>query len=178
VSIVLAFLMIFGPGGVRAQPARIPEYQLKAAFLFNFAQFVSWPADSTEEADAPFVIGILGDDPFSGALDETVRGEHLGTRPYAVQRFRRVEDIKRCDILFIGRSERDRLPQILAGLAHRPILTVSDADGFLEAGGMIRFVTEQSRVRLRINVAGAQAAHLTLSSKLLRLAEIAPAGVP
>jgi len=173
-ALVVAALMTLAPGATRPQPQRASEYQLKAVFLFNFAQFVSWPPDAVPEPDAPFVIGILGDDPFGAAIDETVRGERLGARAYLVQRYRRLEDVKRCDILFISRSEREHVPQILAALQHRPLLTVSDADGFLEAGGMIRFVTEQSRVRLRINVAAAQEAHLTLSSKLLRLAETAP----
>ena len=125
------------------------------------------PSDSA----APLVIGTLGDDPFGGFLDATVRGEHLGARPFVVRRFGRVEDIKACDILFISQSEGNRLEPILAGLENRPILTVSDIDRFAERGGMIGFVTDR-HIRLRINLQTAHAAHLTISSKLLRVAEM------
>ncbi len=115
---------------------------------------------------------MLGDDPFGGFLEATLRGEHRGARPFEVRRFQRVDDIKTCDILFISQSEGDRVDEILATLKSRPILTVSDGEAFAERGGMIRFVTESNRIRLKINLQAAQAAHLTISSKLLRVAEI------
>jgi len=158
--------------GLAAQGGRAPEYQVKAVFLFNFAQFVDWPPEAVPDSKAPLVIGVLGDDPFGGILEQTVRGEHRGARPFEVRRFQRVDDIKTCDILFISRSEGDRVGEILASLKSRPILTVSDGEAFAERGGMIRFVTESNRIRLKINLQAAQAAHLTISSKLLRVAEI------
>jgi len=157
---------------VAAQGVRASEYQLKAVFLFNFAQFVDWPAEAFPDSATPLVIGILGNDPFGETLDLTVRDERLGGRPFQVQRYRSVDEIKTCHILFISRSEGARPATILAGLQHRPILTVSDADRFAERGGMIRFVTDRSRIRLQLNLDAAQAAHLTISSKLLRAAEI------
>ena len=161
------------------QTGQAPEYQVKAAFLFNFAQFVDWPAppEAVPDSAAPLVIGILGEDPFGGFLDATVRGERLGARPFALRRYGKVEDIEQCDILFISRSEAKRMRAILASLKDRPILTVSDADRFAERGGMIRLVTDRHRIRLEINLEAAQGAHLTISSKLLRVAEIvAPGG--
>jgi hypothetical protein len=105
-------------------------------------------------------------------LDEVVRGEQINGHPLRVQRFRSPADIDRCQILFIDRSESGRIGQILAALNGRNTLTVSQADGAAERGVMIQFATENSRIRLRINVESARAAGLTISSKLLRPAAI------
>jgi len=174
--LVLSALLLSGGLGLSAQAEAPPEYQLKAVFLFNFAQFVDWPPEAFPESKTPIVIGILGEDPFGAYLDETVRDEKVNHRPLTVQRYRRVEEIEACHILFISRSEADRLGQILASLKDRNMLTVGDADGFTERGGMVRFVIEKNKIRLRINLKAAKAARLTISSKLLRPAEIVPAG--
>jgi hypothetical protein len=170
-TLALAVLLVAWRG-VAAQAARASEYQVKAVFLFNFAQFVDWPAEAFPASDTPLVIGVLGLDPFGPALDQTVRDERLGGRPFQVRRYRSVDEIETCHILFISRSEGNRPEAILAGLKRRPILTVSDADGFAQRGGMIRFVTDRNRIRLQLNLAAAEAAHLTISSKLLRVAEV------
>jgi hypothetical protein len=159
-----------------APPAGPTEYQIKAVFIFNFARFVEWPATAFADPRAPFVIGVLGEDPFGGALDEAAGGEKINGRDLVLRRFRRVEEIADCHILFISRSESKRFGEILAALGDRSVLTVSDADEFATRGGMIRFVTERKRVRLRINPAAARAAHLELSSKLLRPAELVNPG--
>jgi hypothetical protein len=175
--VLLAVCVIgFGPGRTPAQEPPAKEYQLKAVFLFNFAQFVDWPASAFPAPDTPLVIGILGRDPFGTYLDETVRGETVKGHPLAVQRFRRVEDITTCHILFISGAEEGRLEQVLAGLKGRSILTVGDVEGFAARGGMIRFLTDQNRIRLRINLEVAKADDLTVSSKLLRPAEIVSTG--
>ncbi len=101
-----------------------------------------------------------------------MRGERLGARPIQVRRYRRIADIGECHILFISRSENERVPEILSAVKNRPVLTVSDGDGFASQGGIIEFFTDKSRIRLRINLDAAQAANLTISSKLLRVAEI------
>jgi YfiR/HmsC-like len=162
------------PGDAPAQSS--PEYQLKAIFLFNFAQFVEWPASAFPEPDTPLGICILGEDPFGGYLDEAVRGETVANHPLAVRRYRAVVEIKGCHILFVSRQEQGRLSGILDSLKGQSVLTVSDAEGFASHGGMIRFVTDRNRIRLRINLEAARAANLTLSSKLLRPAQIVPAG--
>jgi hypothetical protein len=170
-------LLLGGKSHLAAQAARASEYQVKAVFLFNFAQFVDWPPTAFPDSQAPLVIGILGDDPFGPFLDETVRGEHLGGRPFEVRRFQRVDEIKTCHLLFISQSERTRLEEVLASLKNRPIVTVSDVEGFAARGGMIHFVTDKNRIRLRIDLRAVQSANLTISSKLLRVAEIvAPTG--
>jgi hypothetical protein len=153
-------------------PADIPEYQVKAVFLFNFAQFVHWPPEAFPEAQAPLVIGVLGDDPFGPYLDETVRGEKVNTHPLVVRRYRRVEEIKSCHVLFISQSEANRLEQIIASLKGRNILTVSDANDFGRRGGMVGLVTEKTKIRMRIKLEAVKAANLTISSKMLRVAEI------
>jgi len=170
-ALPLAVLLLASPG-LAAQNARASEYQLKAVFLFNFAQFVDWPADAFPDADTPVVIGILGDDPFEGLLDQTVRDERLRGHPFQVRRYQSVDEVKTCHILFIRRPDGARLEETLARLKDRPILTVSDVDGFAERGGMIRFVTDRNRIRLQINPESVEAAHLTISSKLLRVAEV------
>jgi YfiR/HmsC-like len=148
------------------------EYQVKAVFVFNFSRFVEWPPQVFAAPNQPFVIGILGGDPFGARLDEAVRGEQIDQHPLLVRRFRNVEEIGDCRILYIDRSEGAQLPQILAVLEHRGTLTVSDLDDSSQRGVMIQFTTENNRIRLRINVESARAAGLTISSKLLRSAEI------
>ena len=159
---------------VQGESPRTSEYQLKAVFLFNFVQFVDWPPSAPQDSQPPppLLIGILGDDPFGAFLDETVRGERLGARPIQVRRYRRIADIEECNILFISRSENERVAEILSAVKNRPVLTVSDGDGFASQGGIIQFFTDKNRIRIRINLDAAQAANLTISSKLLRVAEV------
>jgi len=172
-DLFLHLVMWAAAGTAAPAPAQAsPEYQLKAVFLFNFAQFVHWPPPDLTEPQAPLVIGVLGDDPFGPALDNAVRGEQVNNHPLVIQRYRRVEDIGDCHILFISQSEAGHLDQIFSRLKGRSILTVGDADQFTRRGGMVRFITEKSRIRLRINLEVARACNLSISSKLLRPAEI------
>ena len=164
----------FGGGGAMPASAQTPaptEYQLKAVFLFNFAQFVEWPTNTFANAQSPIVIGVLGDDPFGDYLDALVRGEKVNHRTLVIKRYARVEEIKSCQILFISGSERERFDSHFEKLRGRSILTVGDSEGFASRGGMIRFAVEKSKIRLRINLDSARAANLALSSKLLRTAE-------
>lgn len=153
--------------GVWSAPAS--EYQVKAAFLFNFVSFVEWPANAFDDANTPYVIGVLGQDPFGSYLDETVRGERVNSRPLVVQHYRQASEVKQCHVLFISRSESEQLDQIVASLKSRKILTVTDAVGG-NSGVIIRFVTEGNRIRFKIDVQAAKVANLIISSKLLRLA--------
>ena len=165
-------LLVAAASRASAQSAPSPEYQLKAVFLFNFAQFVEWPDAAFGAPTEPLVIGVLGQDPFGAYLDETVQGETINHRPLAVRRFRGVDEITTCHILFVNRPEPGQMQAILDSLQGRSVLTVSDGERFPSSGGMIGFVSEQSRIRLRINLEAAQAAKLTISSKLLRPARI------
>jgi len=159
-----------------AQASAIPEYRVKATFLFQFTQFVDWPPKAFSNNQTPLVIGILGDDPFGTFLDETVRDEKANGHSLAVERYRRLEDVKNCHVLFVSRSEANRLDEIVSALRGRSILMVGEANGFADRGGMIQFVTQENRIQLRINLAAAKAANLTISSKLLRPATIINSG--
>ncbi len=152
--------------------AALSEDQVEAVFVFNFSHFVEWPPQSFAAPNDPFIIGILGTDPFGAHLDEVVRGEQLNGHPLQVRRFRSVVEIDRCQILFIDRSESGRIGDILAALRGHGTLTVSQADGAAERGVMIQFAVENNRIRLRINVDSARAAGLKISSNLLRPAAI------
>jgi hypothetical protein len=165
------FLLAFMTGKVQAQPVS-REYPLKAVFLLNFAQFTEWPTNVFDGPDSPFVIGVLGDDPFGNVLDETVRGENWSGRKFVVQRFRRIEEAKNCQLLFISQSETKRLDKILTTLHDRPVLTVSEIENSAYSGVGVRFITENNKIRLRINTDSLKAARLTMSSKLLRVAEL------
>jgi hypothetical protein len=148
------------------------EYQVKAVFLFNFARFVEWPDTAFADARAPFVVGVFGHDPFGADLDEVVKGETVHGRPLLVRRVQSAAEAAQCQILFIHQSEDRRLTEVLSALDRRSTLTVSDVPGGAQRGVMIRLVTEQGRVRMRINVEEARAAELVISSNLLRSAEI------
>lgn len=173
-SILLLCGSIVSPTPTGAQSAShiSDEYQVKAAFLFNFAQFVEWPARAFPTSDTPLVIGILGDDPFGDYLDELVKGEKVGGRPVVIRRCDNLPEAGACHILFISRSEHASLKEILHGLKGRSILTISDADSFNRYGGMVRFVMENGKIRLRIQLQSAKDANLTISSKILRPATI------
>jgi len=175
-GLLLSALLWAGGTPSRAQ-AEIPrEYQIKALFLFNFAQFVQWPPLAFSKPDGPFRIGILGEDPFDDFLDETVKGEKVDGHPLVVERYENPGDVKDCQILFISRSESGHLEDILAGLKDKNILTVGDGEGFLKSGGIIRFVTEENKIHFRINLEAAKRVNLTISSKVLRLAQIVGPG--
>jgi YfiR/HmsC-like len=168
--------LIVSAHGLRAADAPT-ENRVQAVFLFNFSRFVEWPAQAFAAPNDPFVIGIVGSDPFGVRLDEAVRNEQINGHALTVRRFRSVSEVENCQILFIDRSEIGHLGQILAALDHRSTLTVSQAEGSAQRGVMIQFATENSRIRLRINVESARAVGLTISSKLLRPAEIVGADV-
>ncbi len=154
--------------GAGAAPAASSEYQVKAAFLYNFLKFVDWPADGVS-SPATICLGVLGRDPFDDAL-EALKGKIAKGRKVVVVRFRAMEEVKACDLLFISASEKGRLPQILK-LAHNThLLTVADQDGFCEAGGMINLVFLKNRVGFDVNVGAASRAKLRVSSQLLKLA--------
>jgi hypothetical protein len=156
----------------------LAEYEIKAAFLFNFTKFVEWPAISFSDAKAPIILGIIGKDPFGPSLDGIVDGQIVQGRGIVVRRERPGEYLRSCQILFIDDSERAQMPQILASLQGLSVLTVSDIEGFAEAGGVVQFVIEDSRVRFVINLEAASRAKLRINSKLLALARVINRAAP
>jgi hypothetical protein len=166
---LLACAHLLTPSNGTAQDSP-SEYQVKAAYLFNFLKFVQWPADAFQDSLAPIMIGIVGDDPFGEALPQVVVGKTVQGRDLVIRKYHVGEDLRGSHILFISASEKKRLPQVLASLQGSSVLTVADMDHFVESGGMIQFLIEDSRVRFAIDVGAASRAHLKISSKLLSLA--------
>lgn len=148
------------------------EADLKAAFLYNFAQFVEWPPEAFSKPDAQFVIGVLGVDPFGVSLDQMVGNEMVRNRKIVVRRYRDLREITPCHILYISPSETAQLDQIFQVLRGKSTLTVGESGGVMERECMVRFLLVEDKLRLRINLQAATAARLTISSKLLRQAEV------
>ena len=172
-------LLLFAFAATALHPAAAAgpsEYEVKAAFLYNFARFVEWPLDAAGD-DRTFVVTVLGRDPFGSALDDTLRGKMIDDKRVVVRRALRSEDVGRSHIVFISDSESDRLPAILKSLEAAPVLTVGEMNQFAERGGVIRFKVDQERIRLEINVAAAQRSRLRISSQLLKLARIVSPGM-
>jgi hypothetical protein len=154
----------------RAQGTQPSEYQLKAAFLYHFAQLVNWPPEAFAQTNSPIVIGVLGENPFGKQLEESVRGKSVNGHPLAVKEVQTLGEVTTCHILFISASEKKRLSEILSAAREKSVLTVSETDNFTETGGMINFILDGTKIRFQINNAAAKAAGLKISSKLLTLA--------
>jgi hypothetical protein len=168
----LLALLLAVPYSAAAQTA--PEYDVKAAFLYNFTKFVDWPAAAFPDATS-LKVCLLGEDPFGRSL-QAVAGEPVENRKLVIVRADAPPKPGGCQVLFISRSEREKLPQILAALKDSPVLTVGDTKGFVDQGVIINFTLEGSKVRFEINTDAADKAGLKVSSKLLQLARrIVPA---
>jgi len=154
-------------------PAAAVEFrapQVKAAFLYNFAKFVDWPAEAFSSADAPLVLGILGPDTVGTAAMQSLADKTVKGRPLEVRLVSRLEESKGCHVLFISAAEQPRLAWLLASLRRRSILTVSDIKHFAERGGSIGLTTVEHKIRFEINLEATREAGLVVSSQLLALA--------
>jgi hypothetical protein len=158
-------------GSAEAQEVKPTEYQVKAAFLFNFAKFVDWPTNAFAREDSAFVIGVLGTSPFGQDLEQTVRNKSVGGHRLNVLTASSIEEARKCHILFISASEVRRLREVFDGLRGASVLTVGETARFIDNGGMIGFLMEGQKVRFEINAEAARSAGLKISSKLLSLAE-------
>jgi hypothetical protein len=166
----LSLVWLLAVGGGRAQESPPTEYQLKAAFLLNFAKFIEWPPAAFADATKPIVLGILGENPFGDVLKRTIQDKTVNNRPLEVREFPAAAEPTNCHILFIVTSEKARLPEILANLRGASVLTVGEMDHFTESGGMINFVRQGNKIRFQINEVAAKKVGLKISSKLLSLA--------
>jgi hypothetical protein len=160
--------------GQAAGPSK--EYEVKAAFLLNFVQYIDWPTTAFADAKSPIAIGVLGDDPFGSALDQTFQGESAHGRSFVIKRSRSVDDLKSCHLLFISKSEKDKVDDILSSLNTTTLATVSEFDGFARRGGLINFYLEGKKIRFEINTNAAQSKDLKVSSELLKRARIVDGG--
>lgn len=170
--LLLLSLVIPATSTSLGQGAPSRENQVKAAFIYNFAQFVEWPDDAFLGNGAPFVIGVLGDGGLHAELERTLKGKTAGGREFAVRYYSRASDVQRCHILFVGASEQGRVGEVMQKVARQGTLTVGDFDGFTAASGVVRFMTEDNRLRFEVNVDAANDERLRISSKLLKLARI------
>lgn len=157
-----------------AQAAASKEYQIKAACLLNFIQFIEWPPAAFAEPASPLIVGVLGEDPFGDALEQTFQDEPMQGRPVVVKRSRQFDDLKNCHLLFIGRSEKEHLAEILKVTSAFSTLTVSETDGFAQSGGIINFYIDGGKIRFEINPDAAQRSGLKVGSQLLKRARIIP----
>jgi hypothetical protein len=169
----LTFILASGIAAFGNPPAQsLREYQVKAAFLYNFAKFIEWPSDVLTDPNSPFILGIVGEDPFGADLEQTISGKVVNGRRLVIKRFKQGQPLDSCHILFISSSEQGRLTQILDSLKGSSVLTVGEAEHFTRSGGIINFTLKDNRVRFEINLAAADRARLKISSKLLVLGEV------
>lgn len=155
-----------------AQAQSASEYQVKAAFLFNFARFVEWPANAFLSADSPLQICILGQDPFGRDFEQMIEDKTVSGHRIEIAHPEGVPQARACQILFISFPDKQQIRDILLGLKGSSVLTVGDAPGFAKMGGVINFVLDENRVRFEINQKAAQSAHLKLSARLLTVAKL------
>jgi hypothetical protein len=147
------------------------EYEIKAAYLYNFAKFVEWPAETFTDPSLPFGICIIGEDPFGDTLD-TIKGKNVKGKKLEIRQYAGNSELKECHILFISPSEKKNLADILEMTKDRHILTVSDMNKFADHGGMIFMNKAKNKIRLEINHEAAKHSGLKMSSKLLKIAKI------
>ena len=185
---VLAFSFLAMPMVQEVQAAENKEYQIKAAFLYNFIKFVDWPKKKNEDSNEPITIGIIGKDPFGDAF-EPLKNKQVKDRQVVIKRFKaleelekageegkteldkQIETIRKCYLLFICSSEEKNLGRIINSVKEHNVLTVGEMSGFVEAGGIVNFLVEEKKIRFEINAVAATRAGLKIRSKLLRLAK-------
>lgn len=169
-ALILSLLTGLLPAAPPVAPPN--EYALKSVFLYNFCHFIEWPDSAFASPNDPFVIGIVGDDPFGSSLREAVAGEAYRNHPIVIEHYRSAKDIRHCHLLFVARSENSHVDAILGALNSKSVVTIGETEDFLDHGGMIALPTDRNRVRLRIKPSTMRAANLNVSSKLLRVADI------
>jgi hypothetical protein len=165
--VLLVSLLLIGLVGRAQSPPS--EYQIKAAFIYNFARFVEWPTQSYGAPDSPMIVGLLGENDFGDNLAQIINGKVIKGHPLQFKEFKSLAEATNCQVLFISKSEQNDFPKIITQLQGNNILTVSDGDNFIGAGGMIDLVIVDQKIRFQINDEAAKKAGLTISSKLLSL---------
>ena len=165
--LIVTFIGLIFNGLAQDKPS---EYEVKAAFLFNFAKFVEWPPDAFADTNSPLTIGILGENVFGNSLGKIINDRKVNNRSFLFRSFDSVTDATNCQILFISSSKKADFAKIIGALHNASILTVGETDGFLNSGGMINFLFEGNNVRFQISDQAAKKARLKISSKLLSLA--------
>ncbi len=157
---------------IRAQALAFDEYQVKAAFLYNFAKFVEWPLGTFGKSSDPIGICIAGQNPFGSTLEDMVQGKKVGGRTFVVRQLPNAPQAGGCQILFIGTADGKRTHAWIEASKGFGVLTVGETSDFTDQGGIIAFRLEGERVRIQVALEAADHARLRISSKLLSLAQI------
>lgn len=170
--LTLAALCIFGHPGA-ALAATSSEYQIKTAYLYNFAKFIQWPKGAFADSSAPIIIGILGEDPFGNSLDQAVLQRQAQGRPLRIERYQKLDDITSCHLLFISRSEAGKQRELLKAIAGLGLVTVGESGDFTQDGGQIRFFfSKDQTIKIEVNPIAAQRAGIFISSRIMKIARI------
>ncbi len=173
----LCFILLHGSHSIHAYESAFDEDQIKAVFLYNLTNFITWPEESFKNQTSPLRICILGKDTFGEFLEKVVRGESVKGREIVVERVHNTKGLCSCNILFISSSMKNQLPEIFKGIRERNVLTVSDVEGIANLGVMVNLVPKNNRMTVEINMVSAKNAGLEISSKLLKVATIVK-GIP
>ena len=172
-SLVLAGLLsLAAASGAQAQAAPSIEYQVKAAFVVNIADYIEWPSGTFQNQNAPITLCIFRHDPFGSALDDIVRGRIIKGREVLARRITELSDLKSCQIIFVSIAEDKHFSEILNSVTGSSALVVGESENFAERGGEFQFYLDANKVRFAVNVDATQRARLKVSSKLLALAKI------
>lgn len=170
-SLTVVLLLLFAtPPRSGAQTAS--ESQIKAAYLYNFAKFVEWPARNFPSAAAPIRLCVLNDHSFEAELSQVVKGKSIAGRPVSVVPVQNGEQSRGCQVLFMSSSQARQTRHVMAVLRDTSVLTVGETNGFVEEGGIINFVVQDNRVQFQVNRKAANQAGLRISSRLLSLAKL------
>lgn len=170
-AVLTALLLAGNVRSIAAQSTPANEYEVKAAFLFHFAQFVEWPEGTFQNANSPLVYCTIGEDPFQGALEASFRGKAIGPHSLQVRHLKDSSEAQGCHVVFLGKVAKRLVPEELASLKGNPILTVGETQQFAQNSGMIGFCMEENKIRFDINLEAAERANLRVSSRLLTLAK-------
>jgi YfiR/HmsC-like len=168
----MALLLLTGSIPLQPQSAPSVEYQVKAAFLFNFAKFIEWPTDAFSNEKTPITLCVFRYDPFGSALDEVIRGKTINNRELTARRINELPDLKSCHLVFVSEREDKLLSEIDKSLKGGSVLVVGESAEFAERGGAIQLFLEENKLRFAVNVDAVQRARLQVSSKLLALARV------
>jgi len=175
-AVLVVAVLAIGVAAGRATLPEVPEYQLKAEFLERFTRFVEWPESAL--TGSKFVIGVIGEDPFGGALDTIARDRRIKELPVEIRHVRSLDDVSRCQVLFIAGSEDARLERILGRAAGHPVLTVGDTPGFGRRGVDVNFYPDGERIGFEVNLHAAEGGGLVVSARLLKLARLVGSDAP
>ncbi len=173
ISVLLCGIALHSLAPSLALPEPPTESRIKAAYLLNFARFVTWPDAAFESSVSPIVLCVLGNGPIDKALP-TIQYKRVQDRPLVIRRILTMEELSPCHMLFVGETEAQHVQKILSELKTRPILTVSSLPEFARRGGMLSFIRVENKIRFEANITTTRLAGLSISSRLLKLARLVP----